>query len=99
MSETIFRKVMCSDRLPMRVAESYLTDIGNATFWGDNAWSGLSQDSPIWWLEEVEINTIKAEAWQEGLEDAANYSDALGMWELNGYLESKPELPTNPYLS
>ena len=52
-AETIFVKVFCKDRQLMRVAESYITNIGVATFFGDNAWAGIAQDTPEWWLEEI----------------------------------------------
>lgn len=48
--------MLCSERLPMIVAEKYLTDIGYSTFLGDNAWHcSFSNNEPTWWLEEVEL--------------------------------------------
>jgi hypothetical protein len=64
--ETIFRKVMCSDRLP-KEENFYITDCGDTDF-SDGYFRdmfGIREDRE-WWLEEVPINTIKKEAWNEG---------------------------------
>jgi hypothetical protein len=93
--ETIFRKVMCSDRLPMKVGQYYLTDIGNSTFWGDDVWLvGIGQNNPTWWLEEVSINTIKADAWEEGRDAWSNFCEEYALRPIK---DKAPDEPTNPY--
>jgi len=89
--ETIFRKVMCSDRLP-KEALPYLTDIGRQYYSLLNGWGWPNELKPnvTFWLEEVPINTIKADAWDEGYE--------LGAWDVSRYYNGfeEPNKP-NPY--
>ncbi len=67
MSETIYRKVLCSDRLPEKEGY-YITNRGNILFDDECLFVDRFKFiiKPIWWLEEIEINTIKAETWNEG---------------------------------
>ena len=63
MSETIFKKVMCSDRPPEKNG-SYDTSLGRQFFSSVSGW-GLpyrgkweypkDNTNPEWWLEEIEL--------------------------------------------
>jgi hypothetical protein len=68
MSETIFRKVMCSERLPEKEGH-YITNCGYLLFCTNWAYIDIEVS---YWLEEIEINTIKAEAWEDGMKAHAN---------------------------
>ncbi len=66
---------MCSDRLP-KVDGEYIvhsqcnTNISYANadtiIFKDGAFKEIPNWTTLWWLEEVPINTIKKEAWNEG---------------------------------
>lgn len=98
--ETIFRKVMCSDRLPEKngwyfcggydangIKEPYgLFKFTLSDKEGNPYFSTSTQ--PTWWLEEVPINNIKSDAWDEGFNEA---------YEFYPIYEDLPNKPTNPY--
>ena len=70
--ETIFIKVLCSDRLPKVANKHYLTisQRGYETarlFDGKQFKTSYHDGEIIYWFEEVPINTIKADAWDEGV--------------------------------
>ncbi len=87
MSETIFRKVLCSERLPEKEG-NYITNVHSNKFYclkdsiyyHANVWWDV-----VWWLEEIEINTIKAEAWDEGFNADFNYNFGTGEEPFNPY--------------
>lgn len=55
MSETIFRKVLCSDRLP-KERKWFDTDKGYLLFSiTQNQWLVSDEYYPKWWLEEIEL--------------------------------------------
>jgi hypothetical protein len=86
--ETIFMKVMCSDRLPTEHG-LYITNRGLKTlFSGGRLNYNYWKVKVTWWLEEVPINTIKADAWDEGFNEA---------YEFYPIYEDLPNKPTNPY--
>jgi hypothetical protein len=90
MKDEHFIKVYCSQELPKEIGESHLTDIGNATYWGKNAWVGFSQDMPTWWLKPIDLEQVKSDAWDEGNQITEKY------WQ--DYDENGGnEYPTNPY--
>ena len=52
---------MVADRLPkVGDLETFLTDIGSATYYNGRGWDSFCEQQPEWWLEEVTL-PIKAE--------------------------------------
>ena len=86
-NETIFRKVMCEDRLP-RKAGRYVTEYGNTMYRTDSTikWKFDSIIvQPDYWLEETTINEIKAEAWIEGKSALEEYISSGENFTINPY--------------
>jgi hypothetical protein len=100
MSEVYFRKVLCSDRLP-RKAGRYVTEYGNTMYRTDSTikWKFDSIIvEPVYWLEEISLNQIKAEAWDECMDAIEKHEIDWSLWNLNEKPEDEmPPRPINPY--
>lgn len=107
--ETIFRKVLCSDRLPKQSGWYKVNLLSvNLFFEPENLYhkGSIQQwvnpnniiEKPIWWLEEISLNQIKAEAWQECMTAIEKHEKEFGLWFIDKKTSAPPPRPINPYL-
>ena len=75
--ETIFIKRICAvDGLPKEDG-FYITDCGDSLF-SDGYFRDMFtiREDREWWLEEVSINIIKVDAWEEGFNEGVSYVES-----------------------
>jgi hypothetical protein len=101
--ETVFRKVLCKDRFPEK-NEYYVTS-KNILFFDTDEMSFFCKfkyfSKPEWWLEEIPISQIKAEALGEGYNSGIifckDFDAQVTINEYYGINQPLPQEPINPY--
>lgn len=92
MKNNYYEKVMCSQELPTE-SGLYDTNLGELHHKKNYyiEWSeGLLVRNPTWWLKPIDLDQVKADAWEEGNQITEKY------WQ--DYDENGGnEYPTNPY--